>query len=369
MSASYQVVVKNFADTTTFGPGAVKTILTDAVNVGWSEYLNDVGECFFTVSQEDPKIQDLKAAALTYGYHVHVYRNGVLVWGGWLGEADETISDVVFHAYSYISGFYHYVTAWDTEWVSQNADKIIEDTFDYAKALAKSRVGWLTKGTIQTLWVESGGPTTLAMPLYKASYKRALSVFREIAAYAISDTTNRVKFEVTPAGVFNLWRNDMTALSDQRWALGSRVRSYRRIRLPVDRRNEILAVGSSPQDVALRTTVTKTAHRDAWGLKQEPIYLQWVRDASELSRVANLRAGRAVRVDSDFYVFFFKDSVVPFRATGADYSLGDTIDFTISRGLTGLSAGAGEEKIVAGQQVIFRDGSEYVRALLTDKLG
>lgn len=369
MSANYQVVIKGFADTTTFGPGAIVTILTDAVNVGWSEYLNEVSEAFFTVSQEDPKIQSLKTAALTYGMHCHIYRNGILVWGGWLGEADETMNDVVFTAYSYISGFYSLVMNWDREWVNQDADQIIEDAFDYAKALSKSRVGWLTKGTIQNLWLQSGGPTTLTLPLYKASYKRVLSVFREISAYAISDTTNRVKFEVTPSGTFNLWHHDTTALTDQRWALGSKVRSYKRIRLPVDRRNEILAVGSSPVDTTLRTTVTKTAYRDAWGLKQEPIYLSWVRDATELSRVANLRAGRAVRVDSNFYVSFFKDSVLPFRVPGADYSLGDTIDFSINRGLTALTPGAGEEKIVAGQQIIFREGNEYVRILLADKLG
>src|SRR4029077_1213347 len=122
----------------------------------------------------------------------------------------------------------------------------------------------------------SGGPTTLALPLYKASFKRTLSVFREIAAYAISDTTNRVRFEVTPSGTFNLWRNDGAALSDARWNFGAKIRSFKRVRMPVDWRSEILAVGSSPVNTILRTTITKTAWRDAWGLKQEPIYLQWV---------------------------------------------------------------------------------------------
>lgn len=372
MSAKYQVVIKDFADTTTFGPGNPIAILEDAVHVGWSEYINEVGELFFTVSQEDPKIATLNTA-LNYGKHVHLYRDGVLVWGGWLGEADETMSDVVFTAHSYVSGFYYYLMEWGREWVAQDADQIIEDAFDYAKAKTKSRVGWMTKGTIQNLVTTSGGAVTLTMPLYKASFKRVLSLFREIAAYAISDTTNQVQFEVTPAGVFNLWKSVGSTLTDARWSLkGGKFRSYNRKRLPVDARNEIVAVGSSPNDVALRTTITgltsQVASQAALGLKQEPIYFSWIRDATELDRVAKIRAYRALRLDTDLYVSFFRDGLIPYRATGATYAIGDRLDPHISRGLTTMTGSIVDRKIIVGQQVIYSGGSEYVRLLLADAL-
>lgn len=363
----YQVVIKDFADTTTFGPGNNIVVLSDATHIGWSEYINEVSEAFFSLSQEDPTVS-LLTSAVNLGKHVLIYRDGVLVWGGWLGEADETLNDVIFTAYSYVSGFYHYLMEWTREWVAIDAHTIIENTFDYAKGLTKSRVGWLTKGTIEPLFISSGGGGTLAMPLYRAPYKRALSVFRELAAYSISDTTNRVKFEVTPAGVFNLFKNSTTALTDVRWSYGNKIRSYQRTRLPVDRRNELMVVGSTPRDTDMRQTVTDTTNRDAAGLKQEPIYLSWVRDTAELDRVAKIRGNKASRIDTNFYVTFFKNTLIPARGTGADYVIGDTIDLSIHRGATSLTPGAGDEKIIAGQQVIFSGGDEFIRVLLSDKL-
>lgn len=365
MAASYTVVVEDFADTTTFGPGATIAVIENATNIGWSEYINEVGEAFFTMSQEDAKVS-LLSSAVNLGKHLLIYRNGTLVWGGWLGEADENMHDVVFTAYNYLSGFYHYIMPWGQEWTGQNASKIIEDTFDNAKAKTKSKVGWLTKGTIENYWVESGGPTTLQLPLYRAPYKRALTVFREITAYAISDTTNRARFVVTPAGVFNVYRNDKTSLNDVRWRLGDgKVRNYQRIRLPVDRRNEILAVGQSPKDTTMRYTSTNTTNRDAAGLKQEPIFFSWIKNATELQRVTKIRAKRAVRVDTDLYLSFFKDTVVPFRAgSDKDYSIGDEVTVSLSRGLTSMSS---EIKNVVGQQIIFSGGNEYVRVLLQDR--
>jgi hypothetical protein len=364
MAAKYKVVIRDFADTTTFGPGPIIAVIENATNVGHSEYLNEVSEAFFSMSQEDPKIA-LLSSATDLGKHVWIYRNGVHVWGGWLGEADENLHDVVFTAYNYLSGFYHYIMPWDKEWTGINAHTIIEETFDYAKGLSKSRVGWLTKDTIQSLYITNGAGT-LALPLYRAPYKRALTVFREIAAYAISDTTNRVKFLCQPGGNFFLLRNDTTRLNTVTWRLGDgKVRNYNRLRMPVDRRNEILAVGSSPKDTVMRKTITKTANRDAGGLKQEPIYMSWVRNADELDRITKIRANRAVRVDTDLYLAFYKDTVIPYRATGQDYQIGDEVTFSLNHGLTSAS---GDIKIVVGQQVIYSQGSEFVRVLLQDRI-
>jgi hypothetical protein len=149
-------------------------------------------------------------------------------------------------------------------------------------------------------------------------------------------------------------------------------RSYNRKRIPVDRRNEIVAVGSSPTDIALQTTINngsaQVTNQNAGGLKQEPIYFSWVRDATELDRVARIRANKALRQDTDFYASFFKDDIVPYRATGAVYSIGDRIDPYITRGLTVMAGDLVDRKIIVGQQVISSGGSEYVRLLLADSL-
>ena len=365
----YKVVIFNFADTTTFGLGTPLAVLSSATNVGWSEYGNEVSEAYFTLSQEDSAIAVLSGDAVKYGYHCRIYRDGVLVWGGWLGEVDEGLNDVVFTAYSYLSGFYHYAMPWDQSWVGQDADQIVEDAFDYAKGLSKSRVGWITKGTIEHLYVESGGPTTLQMPLYKATYKRPLTVFREMAAYAISDTTNHVIFEVTPSGTFNLWKNRGSSINSKMWSLGRYIRTFRRVRLPVDTRNEILVVGSSPTDTTLRFTATDATTRDAGGLKEEPIFLSWVKDEDELERVAAIRLTKAKRIDTTLYISLFKNTVIPARATNASYAIGDTVHVGIDRGMTQVSLAGSEPKFIAGHQVIYQNGDEFVRLLLADDLG
>ena len=367
MSAKYSVVIKEFVDTTHFGPGETVVALDLADNIGWAEYLNDVGEAFFSLPQSDPKLAYM-LDSVDKGHHCHIYRNGELVWGGWLGESDETQYDVVFTAYSYVSGYYHYMMDWDRKWTGIAASTIISDAASYARYKTKSRVGWITLGTIEDLWIVSGGPDALSLPLYRATYKRVLNVFREITAYAMSDTHNHVVFEVTPDGTFNLWHNRATSINDARWQYGNGiVRAYRRIRMPVDKRNAILAVGSSPKSTELLYTASESTDTDANGLKQEPIYLSWVRDLGQLTNVAKLRLRRALRVDTDLYLTFSKDSIIPYRATDAPFTLGDNVQFNMNNGVTSMD-GSTEVKTIVGQQVIIVRGTENVRLLLTDAI-
>lgn len=364
--AGYTVVVRAFADTTTFGPGDVVLMMDDIHNLAWTEYINDVGEAFFTVSQSDEKIHALREY-IDIGAHLEIRRNGTLVWAGWLGEADETYEDAIIYGYSYVSGLYTTLSTWGQEWTATGVHTIMDALWDAAVAKTKSRIGWMTVGTVQDLRTTSGGATTLEMPLYKIYYKRVLDAFKELAAYAISDTTNRVAFEVTPAGVFNLWRSRGNDLNDLRWRMGEGglIRGYRRIRMPVDRRSNLLAVGSSPNDVELQYEAANTTLRDSMGRTEEPVFLQWARDQAELERVLKLRLSRAGRVDTDLLIMLHSDSIVPFRASGQDYQLGDQITVYLNRG---LSRNTSDTKLIVGQQVVYTQMSENVRLLLADRL-
>lgn len=367
--AGYSVLVRGFLDTTSFGKGDVAVFLEDVQNLCWTEYLNDVGEAFFTISQEDDKIQALRSL-IDIGAHVEIRRDGALVWAGWLGEVDETYEDAIIYAYSYVSGLYVMLSDWGQEWSAENVSTIFTDLWTRATdnvTLNRSRLAWMTQGTVQDPVTTSGGAVALTLPFYKIYTKRILQAFKELAAYSISDTTNRVVFEVTPAGVFNLWKNRGTTRDDIRWRMGEggNIRSYRRIRMPVDRRTVINSVGTSPNDVDLRYNVANGSLRDTIGRMEEPMFLQWVRDQSELERVVKLRLQRAGRVDTDLMVTFNQNSLIPYRATNAEYDLGDQIDIRLNRG---LSANTSDPKIIVGQQIVYRRMSEMVRLLLADRL-
>ena len=361
--ATYSVVIRGFADTTDFGPGDVIAFVANPTNLAWTEYINLPGEAFFTLRQDDP-LTTLLRDYIDIRPHMQIYRNGQIVWGGWLGETDETLDDVVFYGYSYLSGLYDLITAWDVSWTSANVSTIISDMWTRAHStLAKSRMRWMTTGIIQSLWSSDAQDTVLTLALYKASYKRLLTGMAELAAFSISDTSNHVVFEITPTGTFNLWSDRDTARDSLQWSLGNgKVREFHRFRRPVDRRTVLYGVGLSPTDVLLNKSKTATTLYNAMGRSEEPIAFSYVRDDDELSRVLLTRKKRASRVDTDLTLTFYRDLWVPFRANDSDYNLGDTVQIELNHGITNIS----DTKVVVGQQIIWYRQSENVKVLLGD---
>jgi hypothetical protein len=362
----YRVLIYDFADNVTWGIGNLIADFENVKNLGYSEYVNDVGEAFFTISQKDPKAP-LLTTLVDKGCHMRIYRDGDNVWSGWVGETDEAPDDIIIYGYSYLAGLYEIQTAWETEYLGQEISDIIEAQWDRALAgIGDARVKWMTKGTVETLVTTSGGATPFTMDRYTVYYKRVLFLMQELVAAAISDTTNRVVFEITPAGVFNLWKNRGTDLTNLAWHYGDPgILGYRRQRMPVDHRNDIYAVGTSPRDLVLISNqLDATDFNNSGGRRQESIYMQWVRDQDELDRVAKLRLARAKRADSSIALTFRPGAITPFRATGQSYKLTDGVPIVFSNGATVIN----ETKIITGQQVVLWRGQEIVRPLLWDRL-
>lgn len=350
---------------TGFAPGSTLAELDLAKNLGWSEYLNQVGEAFFTMTQGDRKMLDFYSRILE-PLHLEIYRDGTQVFGGWLGETDENETDVIFHAYSYVSSLFWLHTDWDIEWSGAQINTIVSDCWTRATTLTDSMLAWSGSrpGTIEAPVTTSGGSTAIVLPKYSANHKRLLFVMQELAAMAASDTTNRVIFEMTPGGTFNFWKNRGSTLAGTRWQYGGAVVGYRRLRAPMDRRNVLLGVGSSPHDIVLRRTDENTSDRSTNGRREEALYYSWVRDATELERVNKLRLTRGLRDDNQLALSFMPGRVIPARAAGADYQLGDYVPVLIENGVTQIN----ENKLVTGQQIVVTRGVEHVRAIVQDSL-
>jgi len=212
----------------------------------------------------------------------------------------------------------------------------------------------------------SAGATAIVMPSYKLYYKRILFSMRELAAFSMSDTTNTVLFEITPSGTFNFWKNRGVQRSDVvlRWG-DEHVQTFSDIATPVDYRNEILAVGSQPNNASLRTTQTSGSGVSAYGRRQESIYLSYVRDSDELDRVSKLRLARAVRTDPAIAVAIHPGTMIPPNTTGSSFNLSDTIKLDIDYGITSINA----YYLVVGTRVVLKRGTEKVQLLLSPKPG
>lgn len=364
--ADYRVLLFPFADLTNYGIGNLSVEIQNAKNLGWSEYANDVGEAFFTINQDDSKANSTLRTLIDGGGHIKILRNGDVVFGGWIGETDESETDAIIYAYGYVSGLYTLHTAWATEWTDKKVSEIVTDGWTRAHTtLADSRMKWMTTGTIESPPTTSGGSTDLTIPFYRADLKRLLFLMQEMAAFSISDTTNRVLFEITPDGTFNFWKDRGADVPSMRVEWGSdKLVGYRRNRVISDRRNTIYAVGSSPRESVLRKTAESSSDQNTFGRAEEAIYLSWVRDEDELERIAKLRLQRAMRDDSDLTLTFAAGKLTPARATGAAYRLTDTVKVRINNGITNIDA----TKMIVGQQVILLRGEEHVRLLMRDRL-
>lgn len=345
-----------------FAKGTLVAEFQSAKNIGYADYLNDVGEAFFTLTQDDPKLADLRP--YRYNAHVLVYRDDVLVWGGFLGEWEATERDVIVYAYSYIGLSHLIATGWNVAYSASQVNTIVSDTFALGLGAGKLS-GWITSGTIEAPVTASGGATPIVMPSYRMFYKRILQVYREMAAFSIGNTTNTVVFEVTPAGVFNFWKNRGVDRS-LTWAYGDRkVKGFAEGFVPLSRRNNLLAAGMNPSDSLMRSQITNAADVTAKGQRDEPVFFSWVRDSTELARVAALRAAQSIRDDNDLTIQFYPNSVVPIQAQGGALRLSDRVLIDIRRGITQFNG----LKMILGCQVLFVGGQERVSVRITDRPG
>lgn len=362
----YRIQVFSFAATTR-GYGTLLAEFTNPKNLGWSRYLNDVGEAFFTIYQDDPQL------ALVRNYlgkaHVKVYRNSDVVWAGWLGlEYDANNTDVVLYAFSYEAGLFWSITDWNKVYTNSQLDTIVSEQWTYAKTTkTDSMLNFVSTGTIEAPVTASGGATAIVLPTYSLYYKRILYVMQEMAALGASDTTNVVCFEITPSSpTFNFWKNRGSDKADVVFRYGDNlISAFRDYRMPVHRRNKLYVVGSDPSSQTLRTTWSDATDITAYGLREDSIYFSWVRDSTELDRAAKLRGQKAKRDVATLQVLLFPNAVLPPGATGAGFALADRVKVIINHGVTNING----YYLVTGVQAVQAEGSERVNLLLQERTG
>ena len=358
----YRVQVRDSTGSN-FGPGNLIAEFREAVNIGWGEYLNDVPEAFFTISQDDPNITVLRAHRNKA--HIRIIRDGTTVWGGILGEWSANERDAIFYGYGYSALLHLIVTDWNVAYSSTQINVIVDDAFDRAKSdLTSTLSGWLTKGTIEAPVTTSGGATPIVLPSYRMFHKRILAVMQEMAAIAIGDTTNVVTFEVTPTGTFNFWKNRGSDVAVD-WRYPEQIQSFDEGAIPILRRNDLFGVGINPNDITLRDNETSPSDITTNGRRQEPLFFPWVRDSLELERVLLLRLSRAVREDIEIPIILFPGATVPPRTPTSTWGLGDRVGVRMNRGVTSINT----RLMVAGYQVIYVRGVERIRPILQERPG
>lgn len=366
----YSVVIYK-RDPTTLDIGDQLMEVSNPKNIGWADYLNDVPEAFFSLYQEDDQAEMLSDYLGIS--HVRIYRidpatnERAVVWAGILGtETDEQGDDIIFYAHGYLAALSWLTTDWDTAWDTVTIDDIVSDVWTRAKTgIPNSELQWINAGVVQAPATTSGGATPIILPVYSTYFKPILSVLREMSAIGRSDTTNAVVFEIThkEQPSFNFWGAKGADTNLVYNYGGSEIRDFWYARLTAHRRNEIHAVGTSPRELTLRTTQSATP--SLYGRRTSAIYLQWVRDQTELERVAKLRLAKANREHFRIGLQFFPGACIPPGMSYSPWDLADRIRIRIDRGATQVN----EMMIVVGVQVVYADGDEHVTLITETKTG
>jgi hypothetical protein len=172
-----------------------------------------------------------------------------------------------------------------------------------------------------------------------------------------------VWFEITNEGVFNFWKDKGSSITRPvlHYPSGNII-DFRRYRMPVDMRTKLYGVGTTPRDTALRTSSEDTALSESKGLREDSIYMQWVRDSDELARVTKRRRVLANKIDRQITLTLAPNSIAPIGATGGLEMMADYL-IDIRKGSVQTSTA----KLLVGNQVAFIGGREYVRTMFQDK--
>lgn len=350
------------SNATTFAPNNLIAEFRNAKNLGYADYLNDVPEMFVTINQDDPQLAAI--AAHKNDTHIKIFRNSDNVWSGFLGEWDANERDVILYGYGHLGLFYFTHSAWNVAYTSAQVNTIVSDELTASKGQTNSLTNWITTGTIEAPVTTSGGATPISLPTYRLFWKRTLFTFRELAALSVGNTTNSIVFEVTPSGTFNFWKNLGQDRTNLMWEYGdSRVSGFTESHALIERRNYVSAAGSNPGSALLRTQQSGTT--SVIGKRMEPIFFSWVRDQTELERVAKFRLAMLDRDVPDLELNFHPNSIIPAKATGAGFVLGDRARAKVVRGLTNIDG----NYLIRGQQVYYVRGSERVNLLLDERSG
>lgn len=374
----YRIIIREFAGPYNYAPGPVLLEIADWYNIGWGDYVNDVPEAFFTILQKEGDYAYDMLRQYEGRAHVEIRRNGDVVWKGWLMESDATDRDVVFYCYGYLAGLYWSATNWAQTWTGQNIATIVTQSYDTAVARQVngqyvSMLRWIPKGVIQAPVTTTGGSTPIILPTYKVHHKRLLFMYRELAAIAMSDTQNTAVFEIRndEAPEFQFYADRSVDRPNLSFEWGDdQVAGFRSLRAPVHRRTRLYGVGSNPQNLALRYTLTAGDSTLAThGLREEAMYLAWVRDQTELERVVKLRGARANRVDNDLMLRFYPNSVHPPRhrfGDPEDWRLADRVRVKIDEGVTSINAWF---HAIGAQVTVGRGGVERMSLVLQELVG
>jgi hypothetical protein len=345
-SVGFRIILRAMG--TSRGPGALKAVIEDALNVGMSSYVSAPGECYFTLPATHPQVGECEPFKRHCSFEQ--YRNGKWqeIWAGILIDFDATGDDVVINGMDYIGLLSLDIErrSWKSgdanskkpKYYNQTISSIIADQLDTAIGTTDSPVGFIERPPGGTASFQ-----TLATKIViDASYRQRLEFIRGLLDSYRAGTGVRSRLVVRRkqnstsdethgySYAFNLLADSGTNRKALRLEWGGLVQGFR-IQAFGDFAVRVLGIGREVNELKphYATGNAPNMSTSTWGNLARVAVWQDIDDEADLQRRVDQLAAESARVGKRMALGLRVRGIAPFDG----WDLTDSVPIDIVRGV------------------------------------
>lgn len=334
-------------------------------DIAWEWYENEVGRCMFKIPASDLILNSISVTPETF-QDILIYRNGVLVWQGFVAYSFDTVDSSVVYGLTYLEFLKWYRSGYNTTYTNKKiGSEFLSPIYDIIAALSGTVMARITKGTIEDPYTTgTTTPKTLTKTVFDEQY---FELLQDMVGYSRADSPSGAwkqdtVFEITfneTAPTFNFWRDVGFNKTDVIYQLDSEIVDFS---YGTDFRfiqNDVKGFGVVAGPVVVTSSQTDTPSKNNFYLRQISPYFGSVTSQGQLDE------------KSKDFLKDYKDPNRHFSITLVaglkpfdGYSMGDAIKIRINRGRINID----EFFRVVGIEVkLENQGAEIVRPILERK--
>jgi hypothetical protein len=330
----------------------------------YDDYENQSGICRFSVPTNDPKLANLQD--LEKFIKMFVYRNGILVWQGFLAFTEDDINKTTFYGLSLLECLKWYRVGYNSVYTNKKiGSEIISPIWDAIDSRTGAILGDLIKkGIIEDPYATGGTtPKTVTRTTFDEDF---FTLCQEMIAIADADSPSGAWVQNTVMAVslsetaptFSFKRNVGSDKPLEIFELDSEIsdfiydQDFRYIRNDV----KGLAIVSGPQ--VLNKTETDSDSRTSYYLREISTLFDNISSQSELDEQTKEFLSSNKDVQDNWYLSFTSK-----KAPYEGYLMGDNIKIRINRGRVQLD---GYFRVIGMEVSVTNDGIEIPHIVLQE---
>ena len=316
------------------GPGTQVAEITDALDVGVSQYANAVGDCFFTIPYNHPAASQIVPLQLHYAIDRLNQRSGNYDTVG-VGIIDDFKADgneVTPSGRDYLSLLDTSITSSTTSYTNALVGTIINNEWTAARiqsgVQSNSRLGFVTTGSIDA---------TSQTATVISAYESRLHFMRSTINILTASNSTRTIMQISRSSPFTFTfnQNQGSDKTNVRLEYGSLVSDFRYQPGYSDLATVVYGIGQKRDGATVLYSNQSYASSGLYGIIQSPRLYIDVTDQTALDKMVLHDARKSARIGKGIAV-----QIEPGTAGGLGpwdgYDIGDALHVIINRGIVSV---------------------------------